>query len=145
MISRCSIIFLLMNSNNYIWPIDMAFSGATTLGQSGHGSDNSEWVLCIPKSCRVTGASVSDCIVAYSGQSLERGVLPLWRDAVGVFCSLCRLSHTTYTHTHIHTHTHIYIYIIKLIGLQRISNLVLRFFYYSVYVCDTRFEHSSPP
>ena len=28
----------------------MALSGATTAGQSGHGSDDNEEVLCIPKS-----------------------------------------------------------------------------------------------
>ena len=47
--------------------IDRTLSGATTLGQSGSGSD----VLCIPQSLSITGASPSDCVVSYSGHLLE--------------------------------------------------------------------------
>ena len=36
-------------SNNSIWPIDSTLSGATTLGQSGPGSDDNEAVLHIPQ------------------------------------------------------------------------------------------------
>ena len=38
----------------------MTLSDATTLGQSGPGSDGNEGVLPIPQSCSITGASPSD-------------------------------------------------------------------------------------
>ena len=38
-----------------IWPIDRTLSGATTPGQSGHGSDGNEGVLRIPQSSCITG------------------------------------------------------------------------------------------
>ena len=53
-----------------IWPIDRTLSGATTPGQSGPGSDSNEGVLCIPESSSITGTSLSDCLVLYSGHSL---------------------------------------------------------------------------
>ena len=74
-------------SKSSIWPIDRTLSGATTLGLSGPGSDGNEGVLCIPQSSRITGASPSDCLMSYPGHSLEGRVLPLCKDAVGVFYS----------------------------------------------------------
>ena len=65
-------------------------SGATTLKQSGPGSDDNEWVLHIPQSSCITGTSPSDCLVSYLGYSLE-GVLLFCRKAVGVFYSPSRL------------------------------------------------------
>ena len=50
-------------SNSSIWPIDMTISGATTLGQSGPGSDGNEGVLLIPQSFSFTEASPSDSLV----------------------------------------------------------------------------------
>ena len=73
-------------SNSSIWPIDRALSGATTLGQSGPGSDGNEGVLCIPQSSSITEASPSDCLASYTGFQLGV-VLPLCRDAIGVFYS----------------------------------------------------------
>ena len=70
-----------------IWPIDKTLSGATTPGQSEPGSDGNEWVLRIPQSSSITGTSSSDC----SGHSLGVGVLPLCREAIGVFYSPSRL------------------------------------------------------
>ena len=52
---------------NSIWPIDRIFSGATSPGQIGPGSDGNKWVLCIPQSFNITGASPSDCSVSYPG------------------------------------------------------------------------------
>ena len=52
-----------------IWLIDRTLSGATTLGQSGPGSDSNEDVHCIPQSCGSTEASPSDCLVSYPGHS----------------------------------------------------------------------------
>ena len=63
-------------------------SGATTPGQSGHGSDGNEGVLRIPQISSTAGTSPSDCLVSYPGHSLaEGGFLPLCREAVGVFYS----------------------------------------------------------
>ena len=56
--------------NNSIWPIDRALSGATTPGQSGPGSNDTEWVLCIPQSSSITGASPSDLLGSYPGHLL---------------------------------------------------------------------------
>ena len=46
-----------------IWPIDRTLSGATTLGQSGPGSDYNEGVLHSPQNSSITGTSPSDCFV----------------------------------------------------------------------------------
>ena len=58
---------------NSIGLIDRALSDATTLGQSGPGSDGNEGVLHIPKSSSITGTSPSDCLVSYPGHSLGGG------------------------------------------------------------------------
>ena len=54
-----------------IWPMDMTLLDVTTPGQSGHGNNGNEEVLCIPQSSSITGPSPSDCLVSYLGQSLE--------------------------------------------------------------------------
>ena len=72
--------------NPYIGPC----RGATTPGQSGPGNDGNEEILCIPQSSSITKASPSDCLMPYPGHTLGR-VLPLCRDAVGVFYSPSRL------------------------------------------------------
>ena len=53
--------------NSSIWPIDKTLSGATTLGQSGPGSNGNEGVLHIPQSSSITEASPSDYSVSYPG------------------------------------------------------------------------------
>ena len=75
-----------------IWPINRTLSGATIPGQSEPGSDGNKGVLRIPQSSSITGASPSDCLVSYLGHSLS-GVLPLYREAVGVFYSPSRLGY----------------------------------------------------
>ena len=65
------------------------FSGATILGQSGPGSNGNEGVLRIPQSSCITLTSPSNCFVSYPGLSLW-GVIPLCKDAVGVFYSPSR-------------------------------------------------------
>ncbi len=42
-------------------------SGATTLGQSGPGSDGNKGVLRIPQSSSIARTSPSDCLVSYPG------------------------------------------------------------------------------
>ena len=68
-------------------------SGATTLGQSGPGSNHNKGVLCIPQSSSITGTSPSDCLVSYQDTHWE-GVLPLCREAVGVFYNPSWLGNT---------------------------------------------------
>ena len=55
---------------SYIRTIDRALSGDTT--QSGHRSDGSEGVLRIPQSSSLAGKSSSDCLVSFSGHSLQQ-------------------------------------------------------------------------
>ena len=57
---------LLVLFNPYIGPL----SGATTLGQSGPGSNGNEGVLRFPQSSSIAGTSPSDCLVSYPGHSL---------------------------------------------------------------------------
>ena len=50
-----------------------------------------EGVFRIPQSFSIIGTSPLDCLVSYLGHSLKRDVLPLCREAVGVFYSSNRL------------------------------------------------------
>ena len=65
-----TIQFSISTQFSYIWPIDRTLSGATTLRQSGSGSDDNKGVLHIPQSSGITGTSPSDCFVSYPGHSL---------------------------------------------------------------------------
>ena len=49
----------------------MSLSGATSPNQSEPGSDGSKGVLRNPLRSSITGASSSDCLVSYPGQTLE--------------------------------------------------------------------------
>ena len=60
-------------SNNSTWSIDKTLSSATTLGQSGPGSNGNEGVLHIFQSSSITGALSSNCLVSYPGHSLVEG------------------------------------------------------------------------
>ena len=83
-------------SNSSIWTIDRTLSGATTPSQSGPGSDGNEGLFHIPQTSGITGASLADCLVSYSGYSgeLGGGALAFCRDAIGVFYSPSRLGWT---------------------------------------------------
>ena len=48
----------------------MTLSGATTLSQSGPGSDGNKGILCILQSSSITGTSPSDWLMLYTGHSL---------------------------------------------------------------------------
>ena len=72
-------------SNSSIWPIDSTLSGVTTPGQNEPGSDGIEGVFCILQSSNICGASLSDCLVSWSGHLLERGLTSLQR------CNRCVL------------------------------------------------------
>ena len=79
--------------NSSIWPTDRIQTGTTTLSQSGSGSNGNEGILHIYQSSK-TGALPSHGQVSYLGHSLVvmwGGVLPLGRDAVGVFYSPSQL------------------------------------------------------
>ena len=79
--------FSIRTQFSFIWPIDRTLSGATTPSQSGPGSNGIEEILRIPRRTSFTGTSGSNCLVSLSEHALWRGVLPLCRSAVGVFCS----------------------------------------------------------
>ena len=68
-------------SNNSVWPIDRILSGATTLSQSGPGSNVNKGVLHVLQSSSITGASQSDCLVSYPRHLLKES----YPSAVGVF------------------------------------------------------------
>ena len=53
-----------------ISPIDMILSGATTLGQSGPGSDGKKLVFHITLSYSITGTLLFHCLVSNTGHSL---------------------------------------------------------------------------
>ena len=74
-----------------IWFIDRTLSGATTLGQSGPGSNGNEGVLRISQSSSITGTSPSDCLVSYTRHLLGVESLPLYRNRVSVFYSPSQL------------------------------------------------------
>ena len=82
----CSLVLF----NLYIGPLC-----ATTLGQSGLGSDGNEGVLHIPQSSSINGILPSDCLVSYPGHSWGGEVLPLCREAVGVFYNHSQPVHKT--------------------------------------------------
>ena len=59
--TTCLFVWVLWHINLCsIWPIDRAQTGATTLGQSGPGSNGNEGVIHIPQSSSNTGISLSD-------------------------------------------------------------------------------------
>ena len=73
-------------SNISILPIHRTHTGATIQGQSRSGSNGNVWELCILQGSNITGASLSDCFVSYTGHSVvEVRVLPFCRDTIGVF------------------------------------------------------------
>ena len=63
--TQFSVQFSISTQFSSISPIDKTLSNATTLGQSGPGSNGNERVICIPQSSSITGASPSDCFVSY--------------------------------------------------------------------------------
>ena len=87
--SISKIQFSISTQFSSIWPIDRTVSVATTAGKSGPGSDGNKGILRIPQSSSITGTSPSDCLVLYPGHSLG-WILPLYREAVGVFYSPSR-------------------------------------------------------
>ena len=54
----------------HIYSTDNALSDATTLVQSGPGSNGNEGVLCIPQSSK-TGDSLSDGSMSYAAHSMN--------------------------------------------------------------------------
>ena len=50
--------------------IGLTLLGITTPDQIEPGSDGNERVHCIPQSFKITGASPSDCLMSYLGDSL---------------------------------------------------------------------------
>ena len=64
-LSTVSIQFSISMQFSCFWPIDRNPSSATTLDQSGPGSDDNDGKLYIPQSFSSAGTSPSDCLVSY--------------------------------------------------------------------------------
>ena len=64
------IYFSISTQFSSISPINRNQSCATTPGLCEPGSDGNEGILCISQSSSITGASPSDCLMSYPGQSL---------------------------------------------------------------------------
>ena len=87
-------------SNSCIWPRDRTLSGATTLSQSGAGSNGNKEVLHIPQSSKA-GASLSDYLVSYPGL-----LLVVWSSPSAEMQSVYSTSPADWAlKTWIHTHT----------------------------------------
>ena len=65
-----------------IWPIDRTLSGAITLGQSGPGRNDNEGILQHSWNLNIRLFNIISRILVEGG-----GVLPLCRDAAGLFYS----------------------------------------------------------
>ena len=104
-----------------IWTIDRTLSGVTTPGQSGPGSDGNEVALCFPQSSNITGTSPSDCLVSLQDTRCGEGVVPLCRDAVGVFYSPRRLGKKVILTQYIY----IYIYWIRIFRNRNTSTKII--------------------
>ena len=76
-----TIQFSISTQFSSIWPIDWTLSHATTLGQSGPGSDGNEGVLHISHSFSITRVSPSDCLVSYSGDLFGGGLTSLQKSS----------------------------------------------------------------
>ena len=83
---KCKNSKLLKPWLSSIWSINWTLLGATTLGQSGPGSNGNKGVLSIPQSSSNTRTSPSDCLMSLSGHSLAGGGLTLLQR-----CSRCIL------------------------------------------------------
>ena len=68
-----TIQFSISTQFSSIWRIDRTLSGATTLGQSGPGSNGNEKILHIPQSSSISRTS-SHCLESYPGHSLRWGL-----------------------------------------------------------------------
>ena len=77
--NSCSVICLYTVCP--IWPIDMALSGATTVGQRRLWSDGNKGVLRIPQIFKA-GASPLDCLMSY--QRHWASLNPLQRCSQGI-------------------------------------------------------------
>ena len=86
-----TIQFTISTQFSSVWPIDRTLSGANTPAQIGPVNNGNEGVLHIPQSSSITGTSPSDSLVSYYLDIRCGEVLPLCREAVGVFYSLSRL------------------------------------------------------
>ena len=69
--------------------MERTLSGATILRENEPESDSNKEVLRIPQSSSITTAILSDCLVSYTGHSLEESYL--WRNTVNIFCRHSRL------------------------------------------------------
>ena len=79
-----------------IWSIDRTLSSATTSGQNGVGSDGNEGCLRSSKLQHYFNLTIKVFSVICRTLVEWGGILPHWRDAVGVFCAPSWLGHLWY-------------------------------------------------
>ena len=85
--------YLMLTWNKYIYIyIERERERARERERGGGrlGSDDNEGILCITQNYCITRTSPSDCLVLHQGHSWKE-VLPLCREAVGVFSNHSRL------------------------------------------------------
>ena len=68
----------------------MTLSVATTPGRSGPGSHGNEGVLRILQSSSIIGTSPSNCLVSYTGHSLEESYVSVEKKSVCFTAQLTR-------------------------------------------------------
>ena len=66
-----TIQFTISTEFSSVWPKDRTLSSAVTLCLSRPVSNGNKRIPFIPQSSSITGASPSDCLVSYPGQSLR--------------------------------------------------------------------------
>ena len=93
-------------SNSSIWLIDRTLSDATTLRQSGPGSNSNEGIIYISQSSSITGISPSDYLASYLGHLLQLVYSSVPANWAGPIMGMCVCVYIyIYTHTHRHTPT----------------------------------------
>ena len=80
-------MYRVETSNHSIWPIHRTLSGATTPGQSGHGSNGYKGVLRHSPKLQYYWSLTIRLFCVISRILVGEGVLPLCREAVRVFYS----------------------------------------------------------
>ena len=93
-VSFQTIQFNISTQYSSIWSIDKTLSGATTPDHSGPASNGNEGVLRIPQNPSITGTSLSDFLVSYSGHCWIQGrtkITPMYKNKNCFFSSLSLL------------------------------------------------------
>ena len=108
-----TIQFNISTQFSFIWPVDRTLPGAITPGQSAPERDGNKCVLCIPQ--HYWNFTIIFFSVIF--RILVRGVLPLCREAFGLFYRPIRLGKLSLSFSlslSLYIYIYIYIYICDL-------------------------------